>query len=329
MAFKLIWGTGLEHNDIDIFDYGAGDCDDDASISTTKNTGSYAMRLYANYGVAWYRTPVSIGSRADIDVGLWWRFNHYNQPWGIRARLNNGVYIELRWDTGTHIWDAMVNGAVVQNGLIVPALTAYHNVQVRFKVDASGYIYSKVDGVTNTTYEGDTRAGGTYITHIYLGSITASGGQSYVDDWVVGYGGWPGDLRIVRAQPTGDTATEEWTPSTGVDSYAMLDEVGPDDDTTYIYTSGSDGEQTLVDITNFSADGTPVAVQVWGRARNTDPSGDGVKFLASDGTYITELGEETLGTSYDWYAYAMNETSGSNAWSAAEVNQLQLGVEAS
>ncbi len=71
--------------------------------------------------------------------------------------------------------------------------------------------------------------------------------------------------------PTGDGTTTAWTPSSGSDHYAMVDDpIGtPDDDTTYLETSSTNQKElftfTAFDINSSSID----KVTVFIRARDT------------------------------------------------------------
>jgi len=77
---------------------------------------------------------------------------------------------------------------------------------------------------TQAGFGGGANVGGTYD---YDDDILMDTSGSTMNDFI-------GDKRVLEQFPTGDGATMQFTPSTGIDGYAMVDEADPDDDTTYI-----------------------------------------------------------------------------------------------
>lgn len=73
--------------------------------------------------------------------------------------------------------------------------------------------------------------------------FAADDSGSYNNDFI-------GDRRVLTQMPVADTAQADWPLSTGSDGYALIDDVSPDDDSSYIYaeTSGLDSEFALDDL---------------------------------------------------------------------------------
>lgn len=89
---------------------------------------------------------------------------------------------------------------------------------------------------------------------------------SYNNDFV-------GDRRVLTLMPNADTAQADWSLSTGVDGYALIDDVAPDDDSTYIYTGapGSPGPVSEFDLDDLPGGVASISgVVVVNRSRKTD-----------------------------------------------------------
>lgn len=124
----------------------------------------------------------------------------------------------------------------------------WHHVEMELKYDnTAGVIAIYVDGANVYSYAGNTNwntlssSGFRRVDYVTLGNIKASTQISF-DDIVVWDDtgantivGLQGPMRIFTLRPTADTAQADSTPSTGVDRWAMVDDVGqPDGDGTYV-----------------------------------------------------------------------------------------------
>lgn len=78
-----------------------------------------------------------------------------------------------------------------------------------------------------------------------------------------------GDLQVMYLKPTADTAQDDWVPSTGSDSYAMVDEVDPND-ADYISSTAVD-DLTEMEFEDLPEDITYVrGVSIVGRLSKSD-----------------------------------------------------------
>lgn len=139
-----------------------------------------------------------------------------------------------------------------------------------------------------------------------------------------------GDPKIVVQSPNADTATEQWTRSAGVDSYALIDDTGGGDgDTTYI-SDTTLNNQTLVDITNIAETPASIhAVQLVSRASKTDAGTiEYTHYVVSGATTSYGSAVNPTETAYtvtsDVYETDPNTAA---AWTESAVNALQIGVE--
>lgn len=139
----------------------------------------------------------------------------------------------------------------------------------------------------------------------YVACFTASSNNTFWDNWYIwsdsGAAPWNdfvGERRVETVFPSADTADEDFTPSAGGDSFAMVDEIAPNDDTDYIESS-TPGDETLLTCSNLAAtSGSCLAVAVASVARKTDVDATEIATgLRSDATLV--YGSDiVLSTSY-------------------------------
>jgi hypothetical protein len=226
-----------------------------------------------------------------------------------------------------------VNGSVVVTGKNLNRSQWYH-VELYVKVaDSGGIIQTRIDGILDCNYSGDTKPGaGTTITGVEIAN--ASNGQwvrtRCFDDLAVKDNGWPGDVRFDAALvPLTDTVTVEWDCSTGVDHRALVDEVPPVT-TDYVYTAVN-GERDLYELSNWTGSGkTPQFLTQWHYGYKDTADAQQVKQL------LISNAVESLGAACNvpngaylqlWRVLTVNPDGG-GAWNESVINVLQIGQEA-
>lgn len=146
-------------------------------------------------------------------------------------------------------------------GIIDPAV--YHYIEIKAVIDnAAGSVEVHIDEVQVIDVSGvDTQLSGTpQVTQIQLGGGIDGGGNYDHDDLYVcddsgsNCNDFLGDSRLCFLPPTADGVHADWTPSAGVDHYAMVDEVDPDDDAT------TNDSATPTDRDSFDMDNLPIGV---------------------------------------------------------------------
>jgi hypothetical protein len=126
-----------------------------------------------------------------------------------------------------------------------------------------------------------------------------------------------------------DTADDDFTPSAGSDSYAMVDEVQADDDSTYL-ASGTSGDVTVLDVAAIDSNLEDYVLAVKGVAKlktsalSTKTIKVGVKSSSSIG--------QTDGVSpqlayKDVVKLLTEDPATSSAWTASGVNAAQIHLE--
>lgn len=324
MTFTPYFGTGFEVGHIGII---AATNYNRASISTTTvKTGTYSLMLdgTSNNG-AWARFA---HSGAYLDVAAWvYAVSSTYMP-RIEAVLADGNVVDVRFATTG--WKAYVDAALVASGTVAVALNTWHHVQVRFFIDNAGYIKTKVDGIDDIDYSGDTQPGASAAisyARMQVHAIASASSDAYIDNFVYGTGDWPGDIRFDGLVPNGDSSVQ-WTPSTETDNYALVDE-RPPSDVDYVST-GSLNYKDLYTLGDWSGTGkTPQFVMAWHRAWK-DAAGDrSMSQIISSGGTESSSGSFALATSgtYYWKLFATEPSTGST-WTDATIDGLLLGQEA-
>lgn len=149
----------------------------------------------------------------------------------------------LQENTVTKAIDLVVNSVVVAStSQILVDSTNYH-IQVHVLIsDAGGIIDVRIDDVLKGTFTGDTKPGSdTTVNKIRWGgnngnarwdTLTLNNTSGSSDN------SWPGVRRVSRLAPSGPGFyVNNWSRNTGSTNWEAVDEVPPDDDTTYLFTT--------------------------------------------------------------------------------------------
>jgi len=137
-----------------------------------------------------------------------------------------------------------------------------------------------------------------------------------------------GDVRIETIYPTGVGASSDWTPLAGT-NWEAVDELVPDDDTTYVESSTSTDKDRHAHGNLVGTPDTVHAVAVNAYAKRTVNGVGDVRAVAHDGTTegVGAVFTPTLNT-YQWAQTIFEDhPSGAAVWTAAEINSGQFGFE--
>jgi hypothetical protein len=197
-----------------------------------------------------------------------------------------------------------------ESGASVPA-NAWHQIEVDVTIDNSvGAVLVKVDNQTVLNLTGqDTQ----YTANAYCNKIRFGYGTGTEGDWDANTARWSDIIimdttgsycnallgpRIVQVcVPTADGSYKQWDRSAGSDNYANVDEVPPDDDTTYNYTE-TVGEIDTFSVTQLAAASAISAVvcSIYTKVEG----GASVKGVARTGTTDGLGPEKAVAGSYNW-----------------------------
>lgn len=331
MAFTRLFGTGFECGTREINGASNMNHANMGVLTSSPHTGSYYWRVYGVSGGNYYTRWDVTGSPTKLMISAWVKINNAGSGAYLGVTLSDGVKIGIKFD-GLY-WDAYCNGSKVADGTKpVWDTTRWHHVQLYVFSDDSGKIYTKVDGLADISYSGDTKpSSASDINYVYFWADNLSATYEwYVDDFTFGTAGsesdWPGDIRYDVLVPTADTATQQWDMSTGVSAYALIDEVAPSD-TDNIYTEVN-SEQSIHDITDWTGTGkTPQWVNIWVRAKKDAADSSDLKIIDSDGINTRVGSAVGLTTAYAHYLKVITTNPDTSALSDAGIDGLKVGVE--
>ena len=333
-----------------------------AVSNTVAYTGSWSYRTSSTNAPLGFAGAFGAGARC----GLFFRHNGVTggQP-PVIGMLVDGCTLVFRFNASNN--DVTLTAGYTSNTTSVrtaltanvPALadvnTWKHIGMMAYMASSGGFVSLYVDGVQVAEWTGDTqlyRSGETTprtnITAVYAAGAGAAWtgittgtwtNYVYVDDFYADY--WTGESaptdtppvtrRFLAVFPNEDGDSTQWTPLTGSDNYAMVDEAPPDDDTTYVKAASAG----LVDLYGFA----PVTVPADYAVRAVIPtiyankSDAGVastlQIVSSDGATDEISAEKTLATAYGHVFERFTLDPDGDAWTEGTVNAAEFGIKSS
>lgn len=257
----------------------------------------------------------------------------------VAVDVNLNRLVLLHGATGALGWSG---GAVLDRGDAVFSFGRWYVVELYAKIHATtGTAVVKVNNVTDLNYTGDTDAAGSaIISRVRFGnsrSATINYHYIYLDDIGINdttgsyQNSWVGQGGVRLLKPNADGAQTDWAPSSGTVHYTMVDDVPDDADTTYI-SSQTVGHIDLFDIEDLDStiDAIDLVEPCWQAALAT-AGFEHIRPVLRHGTanYPGSTASITdVAPSYQLYkgtAWYLNPAG--SAWSTADVNALQVGVE--
>ncbi|MGE3986115.1 MAG: hypothetical protein AB7G38_18240 [Dehalococcoidia bacterium] len=130
-------------------------------------------------------------------------------------------------------------------------------------------------------------------------------------------------------RPVGDGSVIQWTPSTGGDNYAMVDEASADDLTTYVsLTDAAAKTDAYTHGAGVPSNATSISVEVFGRAATLDAAAAANFYPALRIGGVNYLGDsETIIASTAWlnfsHVFATDPSTGV-AWTPSGINNAEL-----
>lgn len=198
----------------------------------------------------------------------------------------------------------------------------------------AGTVNVRINGATVLTVTGNTNPDGTGTCNTWYLAGTGGGLSAFHDDVYLcnlldsGIPGQPnndflGAIRNYAQVPIGDASPLQWAPDTGTTHYTQVDEIPPDDNTSYVF----DGTVGDVDQYVYGTSGITPPVQIFGVQVCLDAALDiaGSRSIAPDvgGVPGTGVG---LSTSYNMVRqpYDGNPVNGS-AWQLTDFATVRFG----
>ena len=307
-------------------------------ITSGRWPGGNSVRLYHSASVNAKISTTASGNEFGIQSAF--KVEQRQTENFISVSNDGGVCFRLVLvSNGTlYLYDS--NNSLVAQSSVWPSIldNTWHYLEVWATIDNSGHALVKVDGVTVLDEDLDTQNGTTNVdaVQIYSASDVSDKGTCWDDIVLMDAAGTRlnaliGDSRIDTLVPDADTAQEDFTCSSGSDSFALLDDTIPGDhdgDTSFIYSTTA-GHKTrceleavsiaalavhaiaLVSVMKMTTGGHTVVAHGTIRSNGTD----------EDGT------SRTLTVSYVPYRDIWElDPDGDVAWTEASVSALEVGV---
>lgn len=228
-----------------------------------------------------------------------------------------------------------VKRATTELGSSVPGLFTADNwyfIEIETVIsDTVGRVTVFVNGasVINLTNQ-DTKNGvPTTVDNVeFVGGAEylSQGGIYWYDDlYVTDTGTRLGESRVETLYPNADTAVKQWTPLTGTENYAMVDEAQCDGDTTYVFASSTATDN--YDFGNLSDNPSAVrAVQAVTFAKKTDTATRNLYLQTVSGATTSDGPPIPLLSTYTRFNRIMEtDPNTAAAWTYPDVNTVKGG----
>lgn len=224
-------------------------------------------------------------------------------------------------------------GVVVATDTIAEGSEAYVEASLQWALGATSTVKFWVNGVASGEHTAiDTTQNGSSVDAMILFG-SGSGYSGLLASWkfgdIVMHTGTPpvGDVGVYYLPADEDGADADFTPSAGADHYAMVDEIGPDGDTTYNESDGTVGHRDGY-LTAGISGLTILSVGALARLRKTDTGTSAVKLgvlYNLDESQGAAVGlSETYGSFVDFFDVNPDTAA---AWLAAQIATTAATVE--
>ena len=252
------------------------------------------------------------------------------------------ISILLNIDGKIYVYRGTDSGTLIATSTEITSYEEWHHVEIKVKIDNTvGVVIVNIDGIEFINFSGDTQnAGNATVNKISLGSAYSQSGNllpgtnklmgdvfifsdagSFWNDFV-------GDIYCQPMPPTSDATPNQFTPSSGTEHFALVDEIVPDDDTTYLESS-TNAHQCL-----YAPDALPATISellgvvLENVSRKTDIDDNQISNFLKVSTTDTISTSTGLSTSYT-YSRNIYESNPDTAvaWALADWSDITFGFE--
>lgn len=345
MSFTRLMQTGFELNSI-LAEISAISSVFVVTSSTQAKTGTYSARTWDIYSFDWVHSDFLTQCRLGF-------FVYHNgvftgDPPIFRARLGSTNILSLQWrlSTGELVaWSGDWDGggdelATCAEGDFASTGEWIH-VGIDFKIDTTGWFYVYINGSPVITFAGDTNDAGTQMdTFKFLGGTLINGQWNqyvYVDDIYIDNSSGEGSAvpapgyRYGLIKPNADGYQNDWTPLGGGDNYVEVDEIPPDDDTSYVTTDVT-AQIDAYDLTSVSipTDYSIASMIPFAYCKKLDAAATLQLKLGSRLSGTNSVGSaQDLDTSYAIRFDRQTTKPGGGSWAESDANSMQAIIESS
>jgi hypothetical protein len=275
-------------------------------------------------------TTFTCGFRVHIPLAAtsWTAFDHWGvQNPGIAWARN--IQIEVQNSVDLLVFSYPAGVQTLQEtvaGVLTP--NSWHYIEVNFKIADSpnGVLEVYLDGTQVTSIGGVDTNNTQVYAHDYLrfGCVNSANYIAY-DDIYLAVGQPLTPQRVYSLPPTSDSAAA-WTPDSGTDNYARIDENGVDDPPTTGYVDGTTGQKDKYGCTDLAAVGdankTLNAAKVEVECLDTGATGPtiqvGIDIGGEDGT------AETVSDAANYQVFSHHVSSA--GWQEADIDAARVFI---
>ncbi len=320
---------------------------------------TYAFPAGANFGTAFgkdggtgatdgsIRTP-TFAADDEIVVGLRFLGNEPQAVGPLIAFFDAGTEaLALTWEPGVidvkNFILKLKRGAAVLNTSQELNKDTYYFIEMKAKIDdTTGSYELKINEVTefsDTGVDTDDTGNSNCDAIQFEWDLNSGTSRAIFDDIYIlnTLGSAPdnnflGDSRIEGLLPDGDGNDSDWTPSSGVDNYLMVDELDvSDDDTTYVTTSSS-GQTDLYTFANMqnATGGTIFFIMVSAMMRLAASGSRTMRIVTRNASTTVNGGTQTVAndSAYEEYIQIWEQDPvGASAWTETILNASEFGVD--
>jgi hypothetical protein len=327
----ILMATGFEDGTWQPFGTAAASTGADSGGNGPK-TGAYHIYAYDMRAISYiFPTPKTQAYMSlFFSTGNWFAFNSTMWYMGLFSGGSTVAYITMNGDGKVLLYHGN-NPTPIGPSVFVMNQYTYYHIEIGAVVGVSGSAEVRFGGTPVLTLaSGDTRPGGGagLIDRIIIHS--GNGLFSCVDDVVVDDAAFPGEVRVIALNPNGAGNAQQFTPSTGTDHAALVDE-RPPTTTDYVYsTTPGHREQFALSDHGLSGGIIVEGVQVAMYANESESAGMTLDTgLRVNGTDYDDGKTHALQPAVARFAGKIWETNPDTGapWTLEEINALQAGVK--
>jgi hypothetical protein len=219
------------------------------------------------------------------------------------------------------------SGTLLATGTALMTMAKTYLIEVRYKpLNAGGVFTTKIDGIQDINYSGDTTNGLEDVQTFCFGYNGGDPGTCYFDDIVVDDANWIGNTKIGIIVPEATGTTNSWTASAG-NAWACIDEKPPVD-TDYVSTNTTNAISTY-GTTTISGMNSVKCVQLQARAAyESSPTPTKIQLGVRAGAdyFATDIAPPS---SFGMISKILElNPADSAAFEQADIDGLELGIKA-
>ena len=194
------------------------------------------------------------------------------------------------------------------------------------KLDEESILSATSIDTRNGTAEADE------IKHIRISRIETGVTSTFIDDLYIcdtigtKNKDFLGDVEVTTVFPKADGALEDWALSAGSDSFALVDDNPPDDDTTFVEDAVS-AQRDSFDMDDVSSITAILGIQLTEYAKFASGSAS-MKHLTRVGSTNYLGSTKVLAATYDFHMHVFEDDPDiSSAWTVSGLNAAEFGME--